>query len=86
MENDKKQTLEEYKEISEYWDTNSFAEHWGDTEAAEFELSPTARRQYLVAIDPALLTRIQSLAQIRGLSTESLINLFLEQHLQTVEV
>ena len=85
MEDDKKSILDEYREISEYWDENSLADHWEQTEPAEFEISPNARRRYLVAIDPILLSRVQDLAKIRGLSTESLVNLLLEQRLHTIE-
>lgn len=75
----------DYQEIADYWDENSLADHWDETEAVEFEISPNARRRYLIAIDPPLLSRVRSLAKIRGLTTESLINLFLEQHLQAIE-
>ena len=84
MKDDKESSAKTYLDIAEYWDEHSLADHWDETEPAEFEISPSARRRYLVAIDPALLTRVQSIAQTRGLSTESLVNLFLEQHLQTL--
>ena len=73
--------MDSIEEIADFWDNNSLADYWDDTEPAEFEISPNARRQYLVAIDPDLLQRLQKVAQERGLSTESLVNLFLEQHL-----
>ena len=53
-----------------------------DTEPADFEIDPNARRRYLVAVDPGLLLQLQKVAQQRGLATESLVNLFLAQHLQ----
>lgn len=74
-----------YEEIAEFWDTHSLADYWDQTEPAEFEIDPNARRRYLVALDPELLQRVQKLAQRRGLSTESLVNLLLEQRLRQVE-
>jgi hypothetical protein len=47
---------------------------------------PQARRRYLVAVDPDVLRRVQRVARMRGLSTESLLNLLLEQRLREVEV
>jgi len=85
MQKDNKLILEQYKEIGEYWDENSLADHWDETEEAEFDISPNARHRYFVAIDPPLLGRVRSIAKNRGLSTESLVNLFLEQHLQMLE-
>lgn len=75
-----------YEEMAEFWDTHSLADYWDQTEPANFEISPNARRRYLVSIDRDLLNRIQKIARIRGLSMESLVNLFLEQHLKEVEV
>jgi predicted DNA binding CopG/RHH family protein len=72
--------------IAEFWDTHSLADYWDETEPAEFQFDPKARRHYLVAIDPDLLTRIREVAQRKGLHTESLINLWLEQQLQNATV
>jgi len=78
--------MDSYEKIGEFWDTHSLADYWDQTEPAEFEISPHARRRYLVAVDPDLLKRVQQLAQRRGLTTESLINLLLEQRLHELEL
>lgn len=77
--------MNSYAEIAEFWDSHSLADYWEQTELAEFEIDPLARRRYLVALDPELLQRVQKLAHSRGLSTESLVNLLLEQRLHQVE-
>lgn len=74
-----------YEEMAEFWDAHSLADYWDQTEPAEFEFSPTARRRYLVSVDRDLLSRVQRVARIRGLSTESLVNLLLEQRLHEIE-
>ena len=81
-ENKKIPEMESYEAIGEFWDTHSLADYWDQTEPAEFEIDPDARRRYLVAVDPGLLKQIQKVARQRGLATESLVNLFLAQHLQ----
>lgn len=70
-----------YEEMAEFWDEHSLADYWEQTEEADFEVSPQARRHYLVQVDRDLLTRAQGLARIRGVSTESLVNLLLAQRL-----
>jgi len=75
-----------YKEMADFWDTHSLADYWDQTEPAEFEFSPKVRRRYLVSVDRDLIKRIQKVAHIRGLSTESLVNLLLEQWLHEVEI
>jgi len=75
-----------YAEIADFWDTHSLADYWDQTEPAEFEMPSNARRCYRVAVDRDLLIRIQRVAQRRGLSTESLVNLLLEQRLHEIEL
>jgi hypothetical protein len=84
-ENKKIPEMASYEEMAEFWDAHSLADYWDQTEPAEFEISPDARRRYLVAVDPDLLRRVQRMAHTRGLSTESLVNLFIEQRLHEVE-
>ncbi|UCH95124.1 MAG: hypothetical protein JSV88_33425 [Candidatus Aminicenantes bacterium] len=74
-----------YEEMAEFWDTHDLVDYWEQTEPAEFEISPQARRRYLVSVDRNLLLRIQKMAQIRGITTESLVNIFLEQHVHEIE-
>ena len=76
----------DYEAMAEFWDTHSLADYWSQTEAAEFEISPQARRRYLVSVDRELLSRVQRVARVRGLSIESLVNLLLDQRLREVEV
>jgi predicted DNA binding CopG/RHH family protein len=77
--------MKSYEEMAEFWDNHSLADYWDQTEPAEFEISPNARRRYLVAVDPDVMNRVKRLAHLRGLSIESLINLLLEQRLQELE-
>lgn len=77
--------MRSYDEIADFWDTHSVADYWDETEPAEFEIDGNARRRYLVALDRDLLARTQLLALERGLSTESMVNLLLEQRLSQLE-
>ncbi len=74
-----------YDEMADFWDTHSLADYWDQIEPADFEIDPHARNRYLVAVDPELLQRVQRLAQLRGLTTESLVNLLLEQRVHQLE-
>ena len=71
--------------MAEFWDTHSLADYWDQTAPADFEITPEARRRYLVAVDREVLARVQRLARLRGVSSESLVNLLLEQRLREVE-
>ena len=51
-----------YEEMADFWDTHSLADYWDQTEPAEFEIDPNARRRYLVAVDRELLARAQRMA------------------------
>lgn len=78
--------FQSYEEMEEFCDTQDVGEYWDQTEPAEFEVSPQARRRYLVSVDRDVLLRVQHIAQERGTTTESLVNLLLEQRLHELEV
>ena len=75
-----------YEEMAEFWDTHSLADYWEQTEPADFEISSNLRHCFLVPIGRDVLNRIQQVARTRGVSTESLVNLLLEQRLREIEI
>ncbi|MCP4146123.1 MAG: hypothetical protein GY757_00095, partial [bacterium] len=74
-----------YDEMADFCDTHDMGDYWDQTEPAEFEISPETRRRYMVSVDRDVLLRVQQMAQIRGITTESLVNLLLEQRLHEIE-
>ena len=78
--------LNSYEEMAEFWDTQSLADYWNDTEPAEFEISEQVGRHYLIPVDRNLLLRMRQLARSRGVTIETLTNLLLEQRLEEIEV
>jgi hypothetical protein len=66
------------KEQAEFWDTHDTADY--PAEWVEFEVAVEARRHY-VAVDPDILVGVRRVAHARGLSTESLVNLWLQERL-----
>jgi len=70
----KGRTLEE---IAEYWDTHSLADHWEQTQEVEFEVRAPRR----ITIDPHLYKRLVAEARTRGVSPETLVNSWLNEHL-----
>lgn len=75
----KAQTLEE---IADFWDTHSLADHWDETHEVEFEVR--ARRRRRVTIDPDVYAQLEAQARVRGISLETLANLWLAERLQNV--
>ena len=75
-----------YEEMAEFWDTHSLSDYWDQTEPADFEIANQLRHRSLVPVDRELLNRAQQIARTRGVSTESLVNLLLEQRLREIEV
>ena len=66
------------EELAEFWDTHDTTDY--PLNRVEFEVSTTARHHY-VAVDPDILSGVRQVAHARGLSTESLINLWLQERL-----
>ncbi|MBC8521713.1 MAG: hypothetical protein ISS94_05085 [Candidatus Syntrophoarchaeum sp.] len=70
-----------YKEIGEFWDTHDLADYWGKTESVEFEIDIQSEVTYY-AIDKELSAKIRDIAEKRGVSADTLLNLWLQEKLQ----
>jgi hypothetical protein len=69
------------EEAAEFWDNHDLANYWDLTEEVEIKVN-LQRRRYLVSIDPELAEKLAVEAHRRGLSTETLVNLWLNEKLQ----
>jgi hypothetical protein len=68
------------REIGDFWDGHDATDFEDGTYPVEFDVDVQTRRHY-VAVDPDLLERLRREAHARGVSAESLINLWLQEHL-----
>ena len=66
------------EEMAEFWDTHDAADYDDQTREVTIEFALETRRHY-IAIDPELQDRLRRLAQARGISLESLANLWLQE-------
>jgi hypothetical protein len=71
------------EEASDFWDSHDLGDYWHLTEEVKFEVDLQSHR-YLFAIAPELVNKLTLEARKRGLSIETLINLWLSEKLQTV--
>jgi CopG antitoxin of type II toxin-antitoxin system len=74
------QKFQDLKEASDFWDTHSAADFWDESLPADvaFDLDDTPR---YVALDCGLARRLRKIAQTRGVSPETLINLWVREKL-----
>jgi hypothetical protein len=70
-----------YKEIGEYWDKHDIAENWEETKPAEFEIDIKSEVTYY-AVDGELSAKVHEYARRRGVSPDTLLNLWLQEKLQ----
>jgi hypothetical protein len=67
-----------YKEIGEYWDSHDLGEVWDKTEEAKFEIDLQSDVFYY-AVETSLSSKLHAIAEKKGVSTETLVNLWLEE-------
>ena len=70
-----------YKEIGEFWDTHDLTDFWDQTQAVEFEIDLQSEMTYY-RLDATLSNGIQSIARRRGVSPETLLNLWVQEKLK----
>jgi len=67
-----------YQEIGEYWDAHDIPSSTMRDRAPKFSVD-IQRRRFLVAIEPALFAKVRRRAAKKGLSAESLLNLWVQE-------
>ncbi len=69
-----------YKEIGEFWDTHDLADYWDQTEPVEFEVNIQSETTYY-ALDRQLAQKLAKVAEERGVSAETLLNMWVQEKL-----
>ena len=70
-----------YREIGEYWDTHDLSKIWRKTKRVKFEVQIQSEATYC-AIEKSLSERVMSIAKKKGVSSDTLVNLWIQQKLQ----
>jgi hypothetical protein len=70
-----------YKEIGDFWDTHDLSDYWDQTKPVEFEVDIESETTYY-AMEKNLSKQIQSIARKRGVSADTLINLWVQEKVQ----
>jgi len=68
------------KDAAEFWDSHDLGDYWDLTREAHFEVDIN-RRVFLTALEPQLAKKLTSIARQQGVSTETLINVWLAEKL-----
>ena len=68
------------EEAAEFWDSHDLADYWDLTSEAEFNVD-IQRRVFLTALEPELARKLTDCARKQGISTETLINVWLSEKL-----
>lgn len=70
-----------YAEIGEFWDEHDLSGYWGKTRKVKFEVVLEPETTYY-PISKDLSDRIRSEARKQGVSSDTLVNLWLEQKVE----
>ena len=65
---------------ADFWDTHSLSDYWDQTHEVQIEVRAQRRRR--VALDPEVWERVIQQARVRGVSPETLVNLWLMERAQ----
>ena len=67
-----------YADIGEFWDEHDLTDYWGKTRKVEFDVDIESEVNYY-PVERDLSEKIQAVARKRGVSSDTLVNLWLEQ-------
>ncbi len=69
-----------YQEIGEYWDEREVEDAWDPARHVEFEVDIQSRHRYF-PLDRELSRKIDEVARRRGVTSETLLNLWVQEKL-----
>ncbi len=64
--------------MGEFWDSHDLADYWDLTQEAHFDVD-IQRHVFLTALEPTLAKKLTAVAHKQGISTETLINVWLTE-------
>jgi len=70
-----------YAEIGEFWDEHDLSDFWGKTRKVRFDVVVEPEATYY-PIEKGLSDKIQSVARKQGVSSDTLVNLWLEEKIK----
>ncbi|MEW6210196.1 MAG: CopG family antitoxin [Acidobacteriota bacterium] len=74
------ENFESIEEAAEFWDSHDMSDYWDLTREARFDVD-IQRRVFLTALEPELAKKLTDCARRQGVSTETLINVWLSEKL-----
>lgn len=72
---------ENFREMSDFWDTHDLTDHWEKGKEAHFNVSITSEVTYC-ALERDLSERVQRAAKRHGISSDMLVNIWLQNRLE----
>jgi predicted DNA-binding ribbon-helix-helix protein len=70
-----------YREIGDFWDTHDLSDLWDQTKRVNFDVNIESEITYY-SLEKRLAKEVQSIAQKRGVSADTLINLWVQEKIQ----
>jgi len=67
--------------MAEFWDAHDLTDFWDKTKRVDFEVDIKTEKTYY-AVDKTLSEKIQAIALKRGVSADTLLNLWVQEKLQ----
>ena len=78
------QHFKSIEDAAEFWDSHDLGDYWNLTREVDFDVN-IQRRVFLTALEPKLAKGLADRARKQGISTETLINVWLNEKLAEAE-
>lgn len=75
------ESFDSLEQAAEFWNTHSTADYEDLMEEVEFEINLSSPKTYNYAIAKDLISKLREKARQQGISTQTLINLWLQEKL-----
>lgn len=88
MEKSKKEPIPRHfksvEDAGEFWDIHDLADYWDKTKEADLTFN-LQKRHFYIAVLPEIAKELKRIAEGQGVSTETVVNLWLQERLQAIK-
>lgn len=68
-------------EAGNFWDVHDLADYWDQTSETDLSFD-LKRRHYFIGVAPGIAKKLQCVSEAEGISSETMVNLWLQEKLQ----
>lgn len=71
------------EDAGDFWDTHDLADYWDKTKEVKMQFN-LRKKHFYISVSPQIAKELHKVSEEQGVSTETVVNLFLQEKLHAI--